>query len=460
MKKILAILLIILFVASCKKEQKKVVKKEFIVLSGKIKNANSDSFLIKNMFMETLATIKLKNDSVFADTIDLSEGYYILSDGKEYKNVFFKPTYDLEINLDAKKFDESLTYSGTGANENNYLNKKSLKRESFGKLSYYGYYAKLDEDKYLHLKDSLSNEMLKLFKKHEANLDKDFAYIESKAIEYEKLENIAKYESMRRFVTGDKDFKVSENYPNPFLNINVNDDKLIHSQEYLYYLQAYLAKKTSEKNKENEKLDYFLTDLKVVDTMIKNPKIKEKVAYFSSKMGLNYTQELDSLYTLALNIVTDKSKAKKLTAIYDKLKKIAKGNPSPDFTLKDIEGKEYTLASFKGKPLYIDIWATWCMPCIKEIPDLKKIEKEFGDKIHFLSICKSDTKENWEKFVKKEKLEGFQLFAPDENIPFFKDYNVQGIPRFILIDKDGKIIDSNAKRPSNPKLREELEALF
>jgi hypothetical protein len=59
--------------------------------------------------------------------------------------------------------------------------------------------------------------------------------------------------------------------------------------------------------------------------------------------------------------------------------------------------------------------------------------------------------------VEDKKLGGIQLFAPNEGIPFFKDYSVQGIPRFILIDKNGKIIDGNAKRPSNPELQKEIE---
>lgn len=59
--------------------------------------------------------------------------------------------------------------------------------------------------------------------------------------------------------------------------------------------------------------------------------------------------------------------------------------------------------------------------------------------------------------VKEKELGGIQLFAPDNKIPFFEDYAVQWIPRFILIDKNGKIIDANAKRPSDPKLKEEIE---
>ncbi len=140
---------------------------------------------------------------------------------------------------------------------------------------------------------------------------------------------------------------------------------------------------------------------------------------------------------------------------YLNLKKISKGTISPTFELYDVNNRIVTLESLKGKLVYIDIWGTWCVPCIQEIPSLKKIEKEFRNKdIHFVSICTNDKKENFEKFVNDKELSGIQLFAPDSNISFFKDYQLKTFPRFILIDKEGKIIDANAFKPSDPKLKE------
>ena len=69
----------------------------------------------------------------------------------------------------------------------------------------------------------------------------------------------------------------------------------------------------------------------------------------------------------------------------------------------------------------------------------------------------SDTKERWLNMIKEENLGGIQLFSGEENISFLKEYSVQGILRFILIDKEGLIIDANAKRPSNPELKTEIE---
>ena len=211
-------------------------------------------------------------------------------------------------------------------------------------------------------------------------------------------------------------------------------------------------------NNDDENIDYILEYVKTINKEVQNHKIKEELLYSVGKWNLNYTKKLDSVFNKISPFLNNKDYLNEVTEKYKKLKKIEKGAISPIFELKDIKGNTVSLSQLKGKLIYIDIWATWCLPCIKEIPSLKKMEEHFKDKdILFVSICKSDSKERWEKMVKEKDLGGIQLFAPNENISFFKDYLIQGIPRFILIDKEGKIIDGNSKRPSDPKLIEEIE---
>ncbi len=140
------------------------------------------------------------------------------------------------------------------------------------------------------------------------------------------------------------------------------------------------------------------------------------------------------------------------------------GKPAPPFSYEDINGERVSLDDFKGKYVYIDVWATWCGPCKKEIPYLQKIEEEYKDKnIAFISISvdKGEDKEKWEKFVKDKNLGGVQLFSDNDwNSDFIKAYKVQGIPRFILINPEGLTIDADAPTPSNPKLKEILNKLL
>ncbi len=453
-KSTLFLIFVIITFFSCKKE----ISKDYVVISGKIENPNSDSLSILNKNQDLIKVIFLKKDKTFRDTLNLPEGYYSLSDGKENTQIYLEPKFDLNVSLNAKEFDESIFYKGVGANENNYLAKKYLLEESFGKLNYYGYYAKLNEKDFINLTDSLFNVKIKLLNDY-PNLDKEFTFIEKKTLEFDKLNKYSSFEGMKRFVTGDKNFKVSENFPNPFTNVDLSNEKFLISPNYLLFVQSYLKKLSNGKIKKNdEDIDYTLEYVKTIKKEVQNHKIKEELLYSVGKWDLNYTKKLDSVFYEISPLLTNKEYLNEVTEKYEKLKKIEKGAISPTFELKDINGNTVSLSQLKGKLVYIDIWATWCLPCVKEIPSLKKLEKTFeGRDIQFVSICKGDSKDRWAKMVKDKELGGIQLFAPNENISFFKDYSVQGIPRFILIDKDGKIIDGNAKRPSDKRLIEDIE---
>lgn len=132
------------------------------------------------------------------------------------------------------------------------------------------------------------------------------------------------------------------------------------------------------------------------------------------------------------------------------------GMASPDFRYRDVNGKVVTLKSLKGKYVYIDVWATWCGPCCAEIPYLKKLEQKLhGKKIVFVSMSVDENRSVWQKFVKEREMGGVQLNA-EGNETFMEAYRIKGIPRFILLDKKGKIVDADMTRPSDPKTLERL----
>ena len=136
---------------------------------------------------------------------------------------------------------------------------------------------------------------------------------------------------------------------------------------------------------------------------------------------------------------------------------------APSFDFENHAGGKTTLESLKGKYVYIDLWATWCGPCRAEIPFLKELEKGLHDKnIAFVSISTDSEKdhEKWRTFVKEKELSGIQLYADRANMDFIKAFNVNTIPRFILIDPTGNVVDADAARPSYPKLKEQLAGLL
>ncbi len=148
--------------------------------------------------------------------------------------------------------------------------------------------------------------------------------------------------------------------------------------------------------------------------------------------------------------------------------KLAKGKPSPKFVnYENFKGGTTSLDDLKGNYVYIDVWATWCGPCKRQIPSLQAIEKEYhGKKIKFVSLSvdnvngKRGSHEKWKKMVADKNLGGIQLFAPkDWSSDFVKAYGINGIPRFILIDPNGNIVSADAPRPSDPALKALFKSL-
>lgn len=142
-----------------------------------------------------------------------------------------------------------------------------------------------------------------------------------------------------------------------------------------------------------------------------------------------------------------------------------KGSDAPQFDYENHKGGKTKLSDFKGKYVYIDVWATWCGPCRAEIPHLKKIEEKYhGKKIEFVSISideRAKAYEKWKKFVVDQKLGGVQLLADNDwKSEFVQAFGINGIPRFILIGPDGKVVNADAPRPSNPELVTTLDVLL
>jgi thiol-disulfide isomerase/thioredoxin len=143
------------------------------------------------------------------------------------------------------------------------------------------------------------------------------------------------------------------------------------------------------------------------------------------------------------------------------IRQFEEGAEAFDFAGKDVNGQEHKLTDYKGKLVYVDVWATWCGPCKAQIPALKELEKQFhGQPIEFLSISvdKPKDKQKWMDFVKENELKGVQLMADkafDSDVA--KAYGINAIPRFMLFDKDGKIVTIDAPRPSDDKINEFLK---
>lgn len=144
---------------------------------------------------------------------------------------------------------------------------------------------------------------------------------------------------------------------------------------------------------------------------------------------------------------------------FTKRRASAKGTPFPSgITMVDAEGKTVDISSFKGYYLYIDLWASWCGPCCREVPHLQALEKELQNpNVKFVSISIDKDVKKWKTKMEALGMHGNQFLNQDNSLA--TALNVRGIPFFMIYDKEGKLYMSNAPRPSHPQLKNLLEEL-
>ena len=185
--------------------------------------------------------------------------------------------------------------------------------------------------------------------------------------------------------------------------------------------------------------------------------IHEKGELINKKgISLNVVDSLSSYVKLKFDEFSDILKQKNIKYLYKTSIVNKIGN---NFFFKDIKNNVKTLKDFKGKYVYIDVWATWCKPCKVEHTFLKQLEEHFSynNKLQIISISTDREYDKWEKYITKNSIKGVQLYS-GSNSDFVKFYDIGALPRFIFLDKEGKVISPDEIRPSNSKTLEKLEA--
>jgi thiol-disulfide isomerase/thioredoxin len=143
----------------------------------------------------------------------------------------------------------------------------------------------------------------------------------------------------------------------------------------------------------------------------------------------------------------------------DSLLAFGKGDKAVDFVATDKDGRKIPLSSLKGKVIFVDIWATWCGPCMAEMPHYEELKAKYkgNPSVAFVSLSIDDDKGLWQKSIVKRKAEGYQWLINRNNL---SAYNIVGIPRTLLINKDFRIVELNGEMPSDPAAAKSINGLL
>ena len=448
MKRLLA-LSIVTTLFACKEEP----KIDYVLFSGKIENPTVKSVSVFQG-KEKIKEIQLEQDGTFSDTLTVENGYYNLDHGREVAYMYLEKGDSINVSLDTKEFDETIKYSGIGSSKNNFLAEKVLIEEK-ADIDISKVYA-MEEPEFIAVMEDLKNSKVKSLESKE-NLSSEFKTTEKKNIDYDYLINLLNYPSYHKHFAKKAEFKASDDFMTRFSSIDYNNSKDYEALDsYKRLVQSHYAKKLRDSDNPS-----------LIFEEVSNAGIDDLKEDFSKSLRYDISpsnENLKAFYDGIMKLSSDEKYKEEITVKYDKVSKLAKGMPSPAFVeYENHKGGTTSLKDLKGKYVYVDVWATWCGPCIREIPSLKEVEKQFhGKNIAFVStsIDKASAHNTWVEMVKNKELGGIQLMADNDwNSQFVKDYAIEGIPRFILIDPDGNIVSADAPRPSNPKLVELFKEL-
>jgi thiol-disulfide isomerase/thioredoxin len=131
--------------------------------------------------------------------------------------------------------------------------------------------------------------------------------------------------------------------------------------------------------------------------------------------------------------------------------KLDTGTFLPTTPLRKSNGESFDLASLKGKVVYVDVWATWCGPCIANFPystqRQERLDKlKYGMQVVLLNVCTNSSFENWKKTMSKHNPSGINVFANDSSIVSL--WGINSWPTYILLDQNGKVVGKNISSPS------------
>jgi thiol-disulfide isomerase/thioredoxin len=455
MKKLLFIAVLAVFIG-CNES----VKNDYAIISGKITNKLAGEVSLNSFDRTFTETLDIAGDGTFTDTVSTDISSYVIYDGKNPIFLHLEPGTNLNITYDAQDFENSLSISGTNSDVSNYLMaKRKNERELFGNPAETYVLNEIDFKTKLKNIQKHQDSLLESFE----NISNEFKLKEKRNLQYTYLNYLSDYEPAYRHFSKTQDFKVSED----FLS-ELNDIKFDSEEDYAFsmYYKSLVNNNFREKATKlvkSDSIDNDIAFLKVVSS-VENESLKNDILFDFANQSMGYSNNVDAFYELYKTLSTNKKNNDIITEKYNKLTAVAVGRPSPKFiNFENYAGGTTSLDDLKGKYVYIDVWATWCGPCKREIPFLKEVEEKYhGKNIEFVSISidKASDHDKWKAMVNDKSLGGMQLFADNDwKSSFVTDYQIQGIPRFILIDDKGNIVDPNAPRPSSPALINLLSTL-
>jgi len=252
----------------------------------------------------------------------------------------------------------------------------------------------------------------------------------------------------------------------------ISDEKALLTPHYRHFLAYYIIYFNS-KNRQFEKYRNMAASMSDKAALAGKQLSGKVLKYYLTRLMVEYCQNTpadaikQTLGQLAAQPQSEGhvrvAQAQCAEAMARKEQPVAAAPAKADksgFELVGLDGNVFNTSELKGKVVYVDFWASWCGPCRKEFPFSKELHAKLTDKqkkkIVFLYISIDENQDAWKKAIETLKLEGVNGWSP----MLAGKLNISSIPRYMIWDKDGKIVNPDAQRPSSPAILDELLKLI
>ncbi|MBP6385895.1 MAG: TlpA family protein disulfide reductase [Pseudarcicella sp.] len=408
------------------------------------------------------ATVDSSGNAFFSFKLDRSREAYIIL--KKNVFLFLSPNDNFTINYEDKL---NITFEGKGAPENAFSTECFQKFGNKSVLDEYFNKDKFDPEGYKQkLLDEWSRK--KIFKEKyllEHQCTNAFQYFASGWVDYSAMFNLMEVEPFLKKYFNHKNYLLDDSYFD-FIKPHFfeNDSVLKYSQKYLSTLSLYVK---------------ILKG--IPDTLFEKgitPSYRKQVTHLKGNtLEQSLGKHLFNLIIDGYDYKSDYLHFKSLfpqSPIIDILESTIKANNINVFDDKSLnavmhttDNKEIIFKNFlkknKGKVIYLDFWATSCAPCVKEFPYSDSLQEKLSDqKVAFAYLSLDDNKTTWNLFLNRKKVNLQQHFLLNKSFgsELCRYFKIQSIPRYMLIDKKGVLVENNTTRPSDISTFEKIKKLL
>jgi thiol-disulfide isomerase/thioredoxin len=458
MKKLVLISLLGLFLAACNSRSNEAI------ISGEISNSTVE--IIEAMYFRDFATIDrefitipIDQNGAFSKKISLDQGRFLnVKIGKFQFPLYLAPGSDISVTFDADYPDALPVIKGKGARENSYMLAYQQDIEPENSRSYFINLisGSTPEDFSVAVENSLTEKLSYLndFQGF-SELDKNFVSKLENIYAYERYELLMLFPRVWSSSNPEVELEMPEDYFDFLTDEEIFNDTAANSMPYFAFANEYLAKCVADNEEPTDDSQVSFQNNFLTASQVFSGKTRDAMLAKTMLDMIRYGNfdKASEFFTLFLEKITPGYYKDFVSAEYETTAAVTPGKPAPDFTLEDIDGNPVSMSDFRGKVVYLDFWASWCGPCMRQMPAMKELKKRMeGKDVVFLYISIDEDQEAWRNTVAREEIVGVHLNVAGRHQPVPASYVVRGIPKFYLIGRDGMIIDNVPPRPSNPTI--------